>query len=60
MEESGKQVFLHSLCEIIMIKEITLWKVSDVKLIINFQHNGLPPQNYKEKNQLKQMIKEGN
>ena len=30
-----------------------------LKLIINFQHNGLPPQNYKEKNQLKQMIKEG-
>lgn len=31
-----------------------------LKLIINFQHNGQPPQNYKEKNQLKQMIKEGN
>lgn len=25
-----------------------------------FQHDGLPPQNYKEKNQLKQMIREGN
>lgn len=25
-----------------------------------FQHNGSPPQNYKEKNQLKQMIREGN
>ncbi|XP_078335087.1 NEDD8-activating enzyme E1 regulatory subunit-like isoform X2 [Crassostrea virginica] len=50
MDTMDKKDHSHTPWLVIIYKYLQEWKN---------QHNGLPPQNYKEKNQLKQMIKEG-
>ncbi|XP_062582534.1 NEDD8-activating enzyme E1 regulatory subunit-like isoform X1 [Saccostrea cucullata] len=50
LETMDKKDHSHTPWLVIIYKYLQEWKK---------QHDGLPPQNYKEKNQLKQMIKEG-